>query len=1116
MRFLLSISRIASALLTIGAALGMIYDRADAAETGLLRFPAIHGDQIVFSYAGDLFSVSSSGGVARRLTSDVGYEMFPRFSPNGKSIAFTGQYDGNTEVYLIPAEGGVPRRLTYTANVDRDDVSDRMGPNNIVLTWRDDKTIVFRSKGTEWNPFKGQLMLASTDGGLPEQLPLPRGGWCSYSPDQKQLAYNRVFREFRTWKRYRGGQADEIWIYDFEKKTTDKITSDPAQDLFPMWHQDTIYYLSDRDENRRMNLFAYDTKTKTTRQVTHFAEFDVKFPSLGDKAIVFENGGWIYRLEFAGEQAVKVPVEIHEDLAVGRSRLIDVSKSTTSFDVAPDGARAVFGARGDVFTVPAKHGPTRNLTQSPGVHERDALWSPDGKWISYIADDSGEDEIYLRPQDGKGPAIRLTSGGDTYKYAMAWSPDSKRILWSDKKNRLQMVEVASKEVTLVDQSPVWEIHQFTWAPDSQWIAYTRAEQRRFPNIHLYSLQTREKIQATDGWFDVREPEFSADGKFLFFLSERTFNPTYGQTEWNHVYNDMERIYLLTLAKETKSPFAPKSDEVKIVEEPKPAADGVPKKSDEKSEDKKDATKKDAANADEAKDKKESGKKEPVTVKVDRDGIQQRLTAVPGPASSYSQLSSVGDKLYYARKGKLFVFELDKEKETELGDFGSYRISANKKKMLVSGGGSFGIVDLPTSKIDLKEKLDLSDLKVQLDRRAEWNQMFRECWRQMRDFVYDPNLHGVDWPAVRKQYEPLLAHVQHRTDLTYIIGEMIGELNLGHCYVGGGDFPKADRVPVGLLGATVKRHAPSGFYEVTQILPGQNWDGGLRSPLTEIGVNVKVGDFILAIDGKPTPALPDLYAALLGKADKQVVLRVNSAPKEEGARDEVVQPIRDEQDLYYLKWIQGNIERVNQATDGRVGYVHIRDMGVRGLNDFVKFYYPQLYKEALIVDVRGNGGGNISPQIIERLRREPTFWTIARNGAVDVDPSGMVLGPKVLLLDQFSASDGDIVAYRFKKSKLGPVIGLRSWGGVVGIRGSLPLLDGGYLNRPEFSRFDLEGREWIMEGRGVDPDIVVDNDPAHEFTGIDDQLNRAIDELKAALSKNPVRLPQVPPYPDKRK
>jgi tricorn protease len=1086
---------------------------ARAEEARLLRFPAIHSDQIVFGYAGDLYTVAAKGGMARRLTSDAGYEMFPRFSPDGKWIAFTGQYDGNTEVYVMPAEGGAPKRLTRTATLERDDVSDRMGPNNIVMAWRDSKTVVFRSRRLDWNPFKGRLFLASIDGGLPEELPLPRGGWCSYSPDLKQLAYNRVFREFRTWKRYRGGQADEIWIYDFDSKTTTNVTDDPAQDVYPMWRGDTIYFLSDRDESRRMNLFACDTKTKATRQISHFSDFDIKFPSLGDTAIVFEKGGWIYRMDFDGEKIAQVPVEIGEDLAIGRGRLVDVSKSVTGVDLAPDGSRALFGARGEIFTVPAKHGPTRNITQTPGVHERDAVWSPDGRWIAYVADASGGDEIYIRPQDGGGEPTRLTMDADTYKYALAWSPDSKMILWSDKKNRLQFVDIATKESVLVDKSPVWEIRDYTWAPDSQWIAYTRPEERRFSNIHLFSLATREKIQVTDGWFQVGQPEFGADGKFLYFLSERTFNPTYGETEFNHVYRDMQRIYLVTLTKDVKSPFAPASDEVKIASD------------DEKKEPKKDdgaaapakaggEKKEEAQTAAKPAKKKEDDKK--VAVKVDADGLAQRVAALPTPASSYANLTSVEGKLYYNRKGKLYLYEFDKEKETELGDYSGYQISANKKKMLVAGGGSYSIIDLPGGKIDAKEKLDLSDLKVRLDRAAEWAQIYRECWRQMRDFVYDANLHGVDWRAVRQQYEPLVAHVQHRADLTYVIGEMIGELNLGHTYVGGGDYPKAERVPQGLLGAVLVRHTPTGFYQVGEILPGQNWDPALRSPLTELGVNVKTGDYIVAVDGKPTDRMTDIYAALEGKVGKQVTLRVNAAAKTEGARDEVVIPTGDEQELYYLKWIQGNIGKVSKATDGKVGYVHIRDMQVEGLNDFAKYFYAQLNKEGLIVDVRGNGGGNVSPQIIERLRREPAFWTVARNGSVSVDPGGMVLGPKVLLVDQFSASDGDIVAYRFKKYKLGPVVGLRTWGGVVGIRGTLPLLDGGFLNRPEFSRFGLDGREWIMEGKGVEPDISVDNDPAREYAGIDDQLNRAIDEIKSALAKNPIRVPEPPPYPDKRK
>ena len=1106
------------------------------AETRLLRFPAIHGGRVAFGYAGDLYVVSAAGGVARRLTSDPdSYEMFPRFSPDGKNMAFTAQYDGNTEVYVMPADGGEPRRLTYTATLGRDDVADRMGPNNIVLTWRDNETVVFRSRQSQWNPFKGNLYLARLAGGPPELLPLPRGGWCSYSPDGTKLAYNRVFREFRTWKRYRGGQADEIWLYDFATKATTRLTENPAQDIHPMWKGNRIYFVSERDENHQANLFVHDLGTKETRQITRFTEFAVKFPSLGDDAIVFENGGFIYRLELATEKVDRLTIEIREDLAIGRGGLKNVAKETTSYDLAPDGARAVLGARGDIFTVPAKNGPTRNLSRSPGIHERNAAWSPDGRWIAFVSDRTGEDEIWVRAQTETGEVKQLTTGADTYKYELAWSPDSRRVAWTDKKNRLQFVDVDSQAVTLVAQSDAWEIRDFDWAPDSQWTAFTKPEPRRFPRIHLYGLAGKNTVPVTDGWFDVGSPAFSTDGKYLFFVSERSFQPTYGSTEWNHTYADLQRIYFVTLARDAKSLLAPKSDETKPKDADKPKDSPPDVKPADKpigtlgslladpefrkvvaalgragTETNAPATNAPAGTAGAA----STNKTDKVVVKVDADGLPGRIAVLPPAAATYGALSSIGDKLYYLRKGKLFLYDFDKEKETELGDVAGYRIGADRKKMLVRSGADFAIIDLPTAKLELGDKkLSLGDLTVTLDRQAEWNQIYAECWRQMRDFFYAPNMHGVDWPAIRRRYEPLLAHVRHRADLTYVIGEMIGELNAGHAYVGGGDQPKPERIPLGMLGARLSRH-DSGFYRVDHVLPGHNWDSQYRSPLTEIGVDVKVGDFILAVNGRSVREFPDIQAALVGQAGKQVRLRVNAGPGEEGARDETVIPTDDEQELHYLEWVLGNIAKVEKATDGKVGYVHIPDMGVPGLNEFTKFFYPQLHREALIVDCRGNGGGNVSPQIIERLRREPAMWTVARNGAVSIDPSAQVLGPKVLLLDQFSASDGDIVAWRFRTHKLGPIIGQRSWGGVVGIRGTLPLLDGGFLNRPEFSRFDLDAREWIMEGVGVSPDIEVDNDPAREFAGEDDQLDRAIVEIRKLMQDKPVRIPSPPAYPDK--
>jgi tricorn protease len=1066
-------------------------------EARLLRFPAIYDNQIAFTYAGDLYSVPATGGIARKLTSHDGVELFPRFSPDGKWIAFTGQYDGNTEVYLIPAEGGIPRRLTFTATLGRDDVSDRMGPNNIVMGWKNNgKEIVFRSRMKTFNSFLGELFTVDKEGNMPEQLPLPRGGFCSYSPDDQKLAYNRVFREFRTWKRYRGGMADDVWIYDFKTKKTENITNHPAQDIIPMWSGNKIYFLSDRDQNQRMNLFSYDLTSKETKQLTNFLDFDIKFPSLGKNAIVFENGGYIYKFDLATNKLEKVTITIADDMVTGREEIKDVSKDVSNFEISPDGKRALFGARGDVFTVPAENGPTRNLTGTSGIHERNSKWSPDGKWIAYVSDVSGEDEIYLEPQDGSGSPVQVTKGNDTYIYQPLWSPDSKKLLWGDRRQRLRYVDIDTKQIKEVYQSKVWEMTDYSWSPDSKWIAFTRPEAEGMNKVCLYSLDKNEVYEVTDGWYDAGQPSFSSDGKYLFFVSDRDFNPIYSQTEWNHAYQDMARIYFVTLAKDVESPFKPKSDEVEI---------------------KKEAPKAEAKSKDEKKEKPEEKKE--LVVKIDIDGLKDRIVGLPIQASNYRNLTSVGENLYYNRRGSkdekslLFLYDLSKQKETELGNVDGYEISADQKKMLVSQAGSYAIIDLPKAKINIEKKLDLSGMQVKLNHKQEWAQIFEESWRQMREYFYAPNMHGVDWKAIKEKYQPLVKHVNHRIDLTYIIGEMIGELNVGHTYVGGGDMPQAKRIQTGLLGAQLVKDK-SGYFQIKKILRGQNWSKAYRSPLTEIGVNANEGDFILAVNGQSTKDLPNIYEALVNTVGKQVKLKLNSTASETGSREVTVVPIADEANLYYFNWVEENIKKVNEATNGKVGYLHIPDMGVGGLNEFVKYYYPQLRKKALIVDVRGNGGGNVSPMIIERLRREAAMIDIARNTIPSVDPGGMVWGPKVCLINEFSASDGDIFPYRFKQHKLGKLIGKRTWGGVVGIRGTLPLLDGGFLNKPEFSRYDLEGKEWIMEGVGVEPDIFVDNDPAKEFAGIDEQLNKAIEVILDELKTQEKTIPAPPPLPVK--
>lgn len=1057
-------------------------------ETRLLRFPAIHQDQIVFTYAGDLYTVASTGGTARRLTSHAGIEMFARFSPDGKRIAFTGQYDGNTEVYLIPAEGGIPERLTYTATLSRDDVSDRMGPNNIVMTWKHQSDeIVFRSRMKEFNSFLGKLYTVATTGDLPVELPLPRGGFCSFSEDDTKLAYNRVFREFRTWKRYRGGMADDVWIYDFATQTIENITDHPAQDIIPMWKGDKIYFLSDRDELKRMNLYVYDLTSDRTRQLTDFQEFDIKFPSLGPQAVVFENGGQIFRFDLATETISKVPVYIHNDLVVGRPGRVDVAQTINHYDLAPDGNRALFVARGDLFTVPLKKGSIRQLTTSSTVHDRNAVWSPDGKQIAYISDQTGEDEIYMIPQKGNGQVVPVTRKADTYKYQPKWSPDSKKILWSDKKLRLRYVDVGSKTVREVDQAEAWEFHEYDWSPDSKWIAYSRLEKEFMGKIYLYSLTRRASYPVTEGWYDSSSPRFSPDGKYCYFVSNRDFNPIYSRTEWNHAYQDMSRIYLVTLDKTTPSPFEPQSDEVTLPGEKKSAeSNGTPTRL-------------------------------PV-VKIDRDGLGARIIGLPIDVSTYYSLSPVEGGLYYLRKGiqddksQLLYFDLEKQEETPLGQVDGYRLSADHSKMLVSREKSYAIIDAPKAKFEIKEFLDLTAMRTSIDRQAEWNQIFNESWRQMREFFYAPNMHGVDWERVKQKYQPLVSHVNHRADLTYIIGEMIGELNVGHTYVGGGDMPRPERINLGLLGAELERDSKSRYYVIKKILRGQNWDESLRSPLTEIGVDVQEGDYIIAVNGQLTDQMKNIYQALVGMDGKQIQLTVNDRPSRTGSREVTTVPTADEAELYYYNWIRRNREIVDQKTEDQVGYLHIPDMGRRGLNEFVKQYYPQLRKKALIIDIRGNGGGNVSPMIIERLRREIAMITFARNTIPGPNPGGMIYGPKIALIDEFAASDGDLFAYRFRKHNLGLLVGKRTWGGTVGIRSSLPFIDGGFLYKPEFSRYDVEGKEWIIEGRGVEPDVFVDNDPAKEYAGEDQQLNTAIKLILEELETKQKEIPEIPEYP----
>jgi tricorn protease len=1085
--------RVALALLLLAAPRARAEGLFDDAR--LLRFPDIHDGTIAFTYAGDLFTVPADGGTARRLTTGEGLELFPRFSPDGKWIAFTGQYDGTSDVYVMPATGGEPRRLTFYPSQTN---SERMGWDNMVIGWTPDGKILFRGQRNFINGFVGEPYTVSPEGGPVERFPLPESGIISFAPDGKRIAYTRIFRDFRTWKRYKGGMAQDVWIYDLGTKAIERITSWPGTDTQPMWIGDAIYFLSDRDD-WKLNLWRYDLGTKQTSRATHFTEFDVKWPHSGSGQIVFENGGYIYRLDPKAPEPRKVQVSLPDDRRYARSRLVSVADRITSFSLSPGGQRAVLTARGDVFTVPAEHGNTRNLTDSQGVREKDATWSPDGKWIAYTSDQTGEEELYMIPQDGKGTAVPLTTGSASFHFAPVWSPDSKKLAWADRGMRLYTLEVDTKKVVQVDKATVQEMTDYTFSPDSSWLAYTKRTDNSFTALFLYNLVDKKTTQATeaDGSYS---PAFDPDGKYLYFLSDRDVNPTLGSFELSYTVNKVTRPEALVLRADQPSPFAARSDEAKPVAAKKTDAKGEPS-------DKSD-------NPDKADKKKEP-------FRIDLESLRHRAVPFPVSGGNYSALSAASGKVFWLSgpttpltdddppKASLRIFDMEKRKEGEVVDgVQGYDLAPDHSKLLVQVGKDYVILE-PKEGAARDKTLDLSGLRMELDPRAEWVQIFRDTWRIERDFFYLPDMGQIDWPAMRRRYEALLPYVSHRTDLTYLTGELAGELGSGHSYVGGGDQEQPEKLPVGVLGAELRLDRKAGAWQIAHIYPGESWSEARRSPLTEPGVKVEEGEYLLAIDGHDLKASDEPYRLLRGRADRIVTLLVNKTPTRTGARTVTVRTLASEDPLRYHDWVERNRQKVDQATSGRVGYVHIPDMGGPGLQEFIRQYYPQLRKEGLVVDVRANGGGFVSEMILERLRRVVMGMGSARNYRPSTYPTSAFSGPMVALINSYSASDGDIFPYYFRAYGLGPLIGTRTWGGVVGIRGTPNLVDGGYVYVPEFGTFNLKG-EWIIENEGVSPDIEVDNLPADEMAGKDAQLDRAIAEVLKRLDEKKPVLPTADP------
>jgi tricorn protease len=1084
-----------------------------AGPTKLLRYADISKDAVVFSYAGDLWTASRQGGSARRLTSGSGDKLYPKFSPDGKWIAFTASYDGNPDVYVIPAEGGEPKRLTYHPS------------NDIVLGWTPDgKNVLFRSDRISAPPQRTtRLFLVSLQGGLPKVLPVPRGDLTSFSPDGNKIAYLETSQELRTWKRYRGGWSLPMAIYDLKKNSYEELPKSSGMDMFPMWHANTIYFISDRDGV--MNLFSYDLGSKQTKKLTDYKEYDIKWPSLGPDAVVYENGGLLYEYNLESGKASNIPIEVPAEDLEARPEFKNVTKNIGTYALSPSGVRAVLEARGNVFTVPAEHGSIRVITTDhSSVHELNPAWSRDGKTIAYLSDKTGEYEVYTRPQMG-GPETKITTDGGVYRYGPVWSPDSKKLLYWDKLHKLWWISVDDKKPVLVDQAGYGDITDGNWSSDSVWIAYSKADRRGAGQMYLYSLDQKKTTKISDGYYSDANPVFDPDGKYIFFLSQRYFFPSAGQLDQRYNYYTADGIFALTLKSDEASPFKPQSDEEKGAERDKDK---------EKKDEKGDAGKKDEAKpaGNEKKDEGEKDEKKeepPKPIQVDLAGIEKRVAPVPVASGNYQALAARKGHLFYlarpqeataagtdqdqAPRNVLHIYDLEKREDKELlTGIDGYDLNKDGKKVIYKAGQVYGIQDAEPGKAKVGQgKLDLSGLQVQIDPREEWRQIFHEAWRIERDFYWDPAMTGHNWEQIGKRYEALLPWVAHRTDLNYLIGEMIAELNTSHTYVGGGDQPQARPIGVGMLG--VDFQAEGGYYRIAKIYPGENWSESMRSPLTEPGLKVKAGDYLIAVNGQEAKSSQDVYAYFQDLAGKLVTLKINSKPSSDGAWEITVKPTASENGVRYLAWMEANRKRVLEATGGRIGYMHVPNTAIAGIIEFDKAFNAQLDKDGIIVDERDNSGGFIPDFYTEKLKRT-LLAVVAPRDTKDIPwPPVAFYGPKIMLVNELAGSGGDAFPWFFHREKIGPIVGERTWGGLVGIGNVQPLRDGGSVTAPGFGFWSTDnGGEWVVENHGVDPDYVVQQRPDLVVSGHDPQLEKAIELANEAL-KNYKGLPPRPKYPE---
>ncbi|MDY0078452.1 MAG: PDZ domain-containing protein [Bacteroidales bacterium] len=1058
-------------------------------DARLLRYPDISNDLIVFVYAGDLWSVNADGGEARQLTSHEGVEIFPKISPDGKWIAFSAEYSGSRQIWVMPAEGGEAKQLTWYNSVGV--MPPRGGFDHVVMGWTSDsKKILIRANRTPFGDRNGRYFLVSLDGGLEEPLPIINGGFAALSPNDKMICFTPVDREFRTWKRYKGGRASDLWIYDLEKNSSEQITTFKGSDQWPIWEGNDIIFASDSD--LRLNLYRYNITTKSMNQLTHFKDFDVMWPSGKNGKIVYENGGLLYVYNLTTNENKKIDVALNFDNPHLKAHYKNVKGDINSYAISPSGKRVLLDARGDIFSVPAENGLIVNLTNTQGVRELYPSWSPNGKYIAYYSDATGEYEVYLLENKEEATPRQLTKGSAAWKYEAEWSPDSKYLVYSDRTMQLWLLDVETGTQKAIDKATQSEIRSYAFSPDSEWITYTKESDNNLSAIWVYHISTAKATQLSDDQFNDWSPYFSKDGKFIFFVSNRDFNLKFSSFEFDYLYADASRLYAAALQNDGTrlAPF-------KIDKEPV-------KESESTDNDKKD------------KKKEESEKATAVKVKIDFEGFNGRIEALPVTSGSYRILGVVDGGLLYMSERKIMRYNTEEQKTEEIMEKAWGAIpTADGKQMLYRSGEDYGIAKIAPGQKPGTGKLDLDKLDMKIEPQKEWNQIYQDSWRIFRDYFYVDNMHGVDWKGVGERYAKLIPYAGSRFDVDYVLNELVSEINAGHAYVNWGDIAEVKRVNTGLLGAELEADYNAGRYRIMKIYEGENWNPERRAPLTEAGVDIKEGDYIISVDGQELTTDMNPYALLENKANRMVDIVVSSNSEGKVTRKSKVKTIDSEIELRYLNWVNERRAIVEKLSDGRIGYIHVPNTAIEGNRELHRGMYAYHNKEALIIDDRYNGGGFIPDRMADLLdRRTLTYWH--RNGMLpDKAPGVSHNGPKVMLINGYSSSGGDAFPYFFKKLGLGTLIGTRTWGGLVGISGNASLIDGGYISVPRFGIFD-ENEEWIIEGIGVYPDIEVVDRPEDLATGKDPNIEKAVEFLLNALKENPVKKINSPTPPDRSK